>query len=102
MGKGRGGEGDGRGQGSWVVLGVSLARGRQQWGIWGGDLHTLTFLEHPADGEAEHRFLKGKSPGAQSPPAPPTHLRLPGPARGRKQALTVWNHVSTTKELKSC
>ena len=38
--KGKGTEGKGRCQGSWVVLGVSLARGRQQWCIWGGGLYT--------------------------------------------------------------
>lgn len=38
-------------------------------------LHTLTFLEHSTDREAEHQVLKGKSPGAKSPTLP-THLWL--------------------------
>ena len=48
-------------------------QGEGSLGPLGRGLHTPTFLEHPGDREAEHRFLKGKSPGAQSIPKPPIH-----------------------------
>ena len=66
-----------------------------------GVQHILTFLEHPIDREAEHHLLKRNNPGAKSPKLP-THLWLSRAALGRKQVLTVWNHMSTTKELMSC
>ena len=85
-----------------MVLRGSPASGEGEWAIWGGALCTLTFLEHPVDREAEHLLLKEKSLGAKSPKLLPTYPWLSGAALGRKQLLTVWNHLSTTKELRSC
>ena len=61
-GEGRGGNLEGR-----VLVGVSLTRRESSAASGGSGLHTLTFLEHPTDREAEHRFLIRKRPGTQSP-----------------------------------
>lgn len=42
-------------------------QGREHQRIWRGILQRLTFLEHPIDRKAEHRFLKGKNTRAQDP-----------------------------------
>lgn len=77
-----------------VLVGGSLTRRESSVASGGSGLHTLTFLEHPTDREAEHRFLIRKRPGTQSPLILfPTCAFLPLTTKREAVAHRVETHV---------
>ena len=92
--EGWGGEGMGGNLEGRVLGGGNLTKRESSAASGGSGLHTLTFLEHPTDREAEHRFLIRKRPGTQSPLILfPTCAFLPLTTKREAGAHRVETHV---------
>ena len=111
-GKGRGGRGvQRRGRNGEQVRGGKLeggreepSQGREQWTVWEGSMNThLPWTLHSQRSRAlfaereERRY--SVTPQLDSSPSAASH---PWSQQGRKQVPTVWNHMSTMKDFKSC